>query len=113
MRPDQLASLREIEERLADAFIDEADPKAWPNYGTPSADLDKEERAQRYQYKRAACETAQLLTRTQAIITGPRAGDPDDPYSSKEASNLINDAERRASKAVHEALERAKGARAK
>lgn len=97
MRPDQIARLREVEEKLADLFIDEADPDGWP-----------EEGKERYQAKRAAAETAHLLARTQALQDGPA---PDDKEKDADRINerRIDDAAKRAEEAVQRALKRAKG----
>lgn len=97
MRPDQRVRLQDIEERLADVFIEEADPDFWP-----------EERVERYKVKRDATETASLLARTQSLMAAIPGGDRHDPNDQKEADALIAKAERRAAVAVERALERAK-----
>jgi hypothetical protein len=107
MRPEQIKRLQALEELLADEFIDEADPTHWPGFGLRSAQLDPGQRKERYIYKRAACETAALLTRTQTMLVYPRyAGD--DPRNDSDAEHLISIAERRATEAVERAMERAK-----
>lgn len=83
MRQDQYERLQQIEEKLADVFIAEADPAAWPLPGTPSANLSAEDRKQRYQFKRAAAETAQLLVRTQNLIAAIQGGGLVPPWMEK------------------------------
>lgn len=96
MRPDQIARLKDIEERLADLFIDEADPDGWP-----------EEPTERYKRKRAAAETAHLLAKTQTLQAGP------DPDKDPERADRVNEqrvtqAAAAAQAAVQRALKRAK-----
>jgi hypothetical protein len=101
MRPDQRASLLALEERLADLFIQEADPDEWD-----------EDRGERYKQKRSAAETASLLVRTQSLmaLVPPPNGEVD-PHEEKEASSLIYRAEQRATRAVEQALAKAKRVR--
>lgn len=96
MRPDQIARLKDIEERLADLFIEEADPDGWP-----------EDKTERYKCKRAAAETAHLLAKTQALQTAP---EPDDKKKDADRINerRVNEAAAAAQAAVREALKRAK-----
>lgn len=68
MRQDQYERLQKLEEDLTEVFLDEADPAVWPGAGKPSAKLSQHDRKERYLYKRAATETAQLLVRTQILI---------------------------------------------
>lgn len=68
MRQEQWEKLQEIEERLCDVFLAEADPLHWPKPGVPHHQLGADERAERYRAKRAAAETAMLLTRAQHLI---------------------------------------------
>lgn len=94
MRQDQWQRLRELEERLADVFIDEADPDGWPK-----------ERIERYKCKRDAAETAMLLARAQALMA-PGGQSPDPERAEKQARDVISKAQARASEAVQKALDR-------
>lgn len=104
MRPDQVVRLQEVAEKLADLFIDEADPDSWP----------EADRTERYKHKRDAAETAQLLARAQALLEGPGPGiKPGDPDGVAANERRVSDAEKRAAAAVERALSRAKaGAKA-
>lgn len=127
MRQDQWLKLQELEERLADVFIAEADPNVWPGHGTPSAKLSAEDRKERYQFKRAAAETAQLLVRTQALIgnsivpglpagTTQPAGQQDDEDAEAESAldKSISEVERQAERMRSALIARAqKSARGK
>ena len=99
MSPEQIKRLREVEAKLADLFITEADPDKW----------DKE-RTERYKQKRDAAETAQLLARTQSLIDRPPTEESKDPngFVEDQQEKMIRSAERRAEVAVKQALERAK-----
>ncbi len=98
MRPDQLARMRDLEEKLADRFIDEADPDTW----------NDQDRKELYRQKREATETAQLLARVQALMAATPHHDRRDPNDEKEAERLINRAALRAQQAVDAAMKRAK-----
>jgi len=107
MRPDQIARLRDIEERMLDVFMAEADPNEWPGGTTPSAQLEVEERKQRYLWKRAAAETAQLLVRTRALIEErPEDGGAAMPSLEKR----IEAREKEAQQLLERTISRARGA---
>lgn len=92
MRQDQFDRLLKIEEKLTDIFMDEADPSAWPGLGKASAKLSAGDRKERYLFKRAAAETAQLLVRTQLLIgqAGGQGTTPSDlPAQTEEEDNDI------------------------
>lgn len=114
MRPDQFDRLQQLEERLTDVFISEADPDAWPGAGRPSAKLSAQERKGRYLYKRAASETAMLLVRTQALIDKVRGyeetpeGDPRDDALETEITDLTTAAARDADRMRRELIAKAR-----
>lgn len=97
MRPDQLKRLGELEEKLADVFLEEADPDGWAEDGR-----------ERYAQRRSATETAQLLARTQALMHQPPNGDRFDPDDQREADRMIERAEKRFVAAAEKAIARAK-----
>jgi hypothetical protein len=98
MRPDQIARLKDIEERLADLFIDEADPDGWP-----------EDKTERYKAKRAATETAHLLVKTQALQVAP---EPTDKQQDADRINerRLQEAAAKAQAAVERAMKARNGA---
>jgi hypothetical protein len=96
MRPDQIARLKDIEERLADLFIDEADPDGWP-----------EDTTERYKRKRAATETAHLLVKTQALQVAPEP-DKDPARIDRVNEQRMQAAAAAAEAAVTKALKKAK-----
>ena len=94
MRHDQIERLKDVAERLADVFIDEADPSFWP-----------EDRTERYKIKRDAAETAMLLSRTQALMECPVIGETGSGEKSPE-DKRVETAAKRAEEAVKKAMER-------
>jgi hypothetical protein len=103
LRPDQVIRLQELAERLADVFINEAEPSEWPGEGKPVADMDKDERGDRYWCKRNAIATANVLQNTLTIIKGKDVSDPD---ALDALDQHVSDAEMRAERAAKAALGR-------
>lgn len=68
MRPDQIARLQELQEKLADVVLEEADPDLWPGAGMAMADMDRETRGDRYWSKKNAAATFAILERTTSTI---------------------------------------------
>lgn len=69
MRPDQLQRLQELQEKLAEVVLEEADPDEWPGAGKPLADLTQQERGDRYWSKKNAAATFALLERTTSTLS--------------------------------------------
>lgn len=69
MRPDQIERLRELQEKLAEVVLEEADPDTWPGAGVPLAGMTMEERGNRYWTKKNAAATFALLERTTSTLT--------------------------------------------
>ncbi len=68
MRPDQIARLTDLQEKLADVVLEEADPEMWPGAGMPLADMTTQDRGDRYWCKKNAAATFALLERTTATM---------------------------------------------
>lgn len=78
MREDQFVRLQALTEKLAEAFIVEADPDHWSGAGKLPQEMDKGERGDRYWCKRNASATAALLLRVgslTAMVVKGNAGD--------------------------------------
>jgi cell division septum initiation protein DivIVA len=108
MREDQRQRLKELQEKLADVFLDEADPDSWPGLGLPSAQLSADDRKERYLYKRAACETAMLLTRAQALAGEDAMGGEAKDERQSGIESDIGRMEKQAAKMLEAAMMRAK-----
>lgn len=67
MRQDQLDRLEDIEERVAEVFMAEADPDGWNGAGVSLKDMDEKTRGGRYWDKKNAIQTGTLLARVQDL----------------------------------------------
>lgn len=110
MRPDQLARLHELSEQLADTFLTEADPNEWAGGNKLPAGLSQQERGDRYWCKKNAMATGGVLKYTLDLLIrneDPGAGRDDEE---DELDKKIQDAEKKAAKALNAAMNRAKQA---
>lgn len=69
MREDQYLRLQALSEKLAEAFIEEADPATWTGAGKAPSEMDKAERGDRYWCKRNAAATGGLLLRVGSLVS--------------------------------------------
>jgi hypothetical protein len=63
MRKDQLERLCDLSERIAEVFIEEADPETWNGAGQPLSTLSQDQRGDRLWDKKNAIQTGALLAR--------------------------------------------------
>lgn len=68
MRPDQIQRLHELQEKLAEVVLEEADPGLWPGAGQAPAAMDRETRGDRFWAKKNAAATFALLERTTSTL---------------------------------------------
>ena len=97
MRQSQIEKLQDLRERLADVFLDEADPRNWPGAGVKQADMEQKDRGDRVWIKKNAMGTVNLICRiTTLLAPTPLTGGltPDDD---KELSDMRKAAEKEAS----------------
>lgn len=99
MREDQLHRLRDLEERLVDTFLDEADPDEWPGAGLKPADMEAKDRGDRYWAKKNAAATGILAQRVVSMIAESGLS-ADDPEQERQLDQQIASAEREAAKLV-------------
>lgn len=102
MRADQAERLLELEEKLIDVYLDEADPANWPGVGTAGSHMTKQERGDRYWEKKNAIATVALAQETRKLLANDKATLGRDPYSDAELDKKISDAERRAQALISE-----------
>jgi len=100
MRQDQIERLQDLEERLIDVYLDEADPANWPGVGTMGDQLTKEQRGDRYWEKKNAIATVALAQETRKLIANDKQSLGRDPYGETEMDRRIQDAEKRAADLV-------------
>lgn len=63
MRQDQVDRLQELCEKIAEVFLEEADPESWNGAGVPVTSMDQETRGNRLWDKKNAVQTGALLAR--------------------------------------------------
>jgi len=100
MRPDQIERLAELEEKLIDIYLEEADPANWPGEGAMGPQLTKEQRGDRFWDKKNAIATVALAQETRKLIANDKAALGRDPYTEPELDRKIKDAEKRARELV-------------
>ena len=112
MRPDQIARLNDLTERLADAFLMEAEPDEWPGSNETMSEWSRETRGDRVWAKKNAMSTGGVLRYTMDLASYHEGkGSATDPKAAERESDLdlkIADAERRAKAATQRVMDRAK-----
>lgn len=67
MREDQKKRIEDLQEKLVEVLLLEADPQMWPGDGVSPADLTRDERGDRYWCKKNAAATLTVLTKTMSL----------------------------------------------
>jgi hypothetical protein len=106
MRQDQYEKLQQLEERLTDVFIGEAEPSTWPGHGLAPNALDQQSRGDRYWCKKNAVATLSLIQRVAGLVhtiqphgdTPPPAGAAPQGDDEARLDGEIASAEREATK---------------
>lgn len=129
MRQDQYEKLQQLEERLTDVFIFEAEPTTWPGNGIAPNALDQQARGDRYWCKKNAVATLALVQRVAGLVhtiqlnagtpppTTPDGAPPDEEAhldkeiasAEKEAAQLMDDLTKGKRKAAFDARTHGKG----
>lgn len=112
MRADQIQRLKDLEEKLAEVVLEEADPDLWPGAGYSIADMSKDERGDRYWCKKNAAASFALLDRTISLVRDAESVNPltGNHNPRPELDKEIDDAEKRAAKMLKSIADRAKTA---
>lgn len=110
MRQDQLERLQDLQERLADRFLLEADPQEWPGDGKAPADMTTQERGDAYWCKKNAMATGGVLRYTIDLMSRhtPQEGDPPNTSEESDLDRKIREAERRAQDAMKRLVDKSK-----
>lgn len=106
MREDQRIRLEEINERLVDVLLDEADPDNWPGAGILPADMSKEDRGDRYWSKKNAAMTTVLIADNMKLLVNTKEALGRDPLEAPEMDDVIDRAEQKAAKRLKEIAEK-------
>jgi hypothetical protein len=112
MRADQIQRLKDLEEKLAEVVLEEADPDLWPGAGVPLADMTHDQRGSRYWAKKNAAASFALLDRTISMARDAEAVNPltGNHNPRPDLDKEINDAEKKAAKMLEAIAEKAKTA---
>lgn len=98
MRQDQLEKLQQLEEKLLDVFLAEADPGGWPGQGITLGSMDAKTRGDLYWVRKTAASAAILAQRVAGMIGGvQRSGSgttPADPADTAGIEKAIENEER-------------------
>lgn len=98
MTPEQAARLHSLQDRLLETVFREADPDNWIGGNTPTAELDRDSRGDRYWCMKVAAQAVHIYARLDAIsgqsgaIENAREGeDLDDEIkrSEREAKKIL------------------------
>lgn len=112
MRPDQVAKLRDLSEKLADVFIVEADPENWTAGGKLPCDLTREERGDRTWDRKGAMGTGGVLkTALDLLARHSVAGEPPEDQVDDELERMIREAEKSSAAALARVMSRAESKR--
>ena len=98
MREDQAKRLMDLQERLLDVFLDEADPKNWSGAGTTPAEMTPQIRGDRHWDKKSAASTMVVLTGVDRLIENTREALGRDPFDDADMDKQISRAEAEAQK---------------
>ncbi|MEI3775521.1 hypothetical protein [Pectobacterium brasiliense] len=111
MHDDYKSRLTVLSDKLTDTVLTEADPDNWPGAGKTIDKHTKQERGDRYWFKKNAAATLTLLTKVHSLIgIHTRGGSPKDGGGDDEAFELgqqVAKAEREAA-AIIERIQKGK-----
>ena len=79
MRDDQYLRLQQLEEKLTEQFLTEADPVNWTGEGVLPKDLTQQDRGDRYWCKKNAVATISLTIRIGSLLGMIQRRDPAPP----------------------------------
>lgn len=98
MREDQAKRLAELQERLLDVFMDEADPDNWSGNGVKPAEMTQAQRGDRHWDKKSAASTMVVLTGVDRLILNTKEALGRDPFDDSDMDKQIARAEAEAQK---------------
>ena len=83
MRPDQIARLTDLQNRLVETVINDADPANWTATGKTLADMTPPERGDANWCRKTAVQSVSLLIRVNQllepkVVAGAPSADPED-----------------------------------
>src|SRR3546814_11479219 len=91
MREDQYTRLLDLEEKLTEQFLAEADPVNWSADGLTPKDMSKDQRGDRYWCKKNAVATIALTIRIGSLVGAiPRPGAVSPPAGAGEGAEATS-----------------------
>lgn len=110
LRPDQIARIEELQEELADVFIQEADPTNWTAAGKLPNEMSKDERGDRHWDRKGAMGTGAVLKYTFDVLKAhANPDDKGDGASDEDLDAVIASAEKKAKAALSRVMNKAQG----
>lgn len=108
LRPDQIARIQDLQERLADVFLVEADPDNWNGAGKLPTEMSREERGDRHWDRKGAMGTGAVLKYTMDIVQHSTTGGGVE-VSEDDLEDKIKQAEAKAKKALARVMNKSAG----
>ena len=108
MRKDQIDRLQDLSEKIAEVFLEEADPESWNGAGVPVTSMDQETRGNRLWDKKNAVQTGALLSRVLDLRDRDLRSSPECQTNDDDADKEISRHERAAAKFIDRIRESAK-----
>jgi hypothetical protein len=96
MTPDQAKRLHALQDKLLDTVFREADPDNWIGGNTPTAELDRDARGDRYWCMKVAAQAVGIYARLDAI--SGQSGTAMHPREGEDLDDEIKRSEREAKK---------------
>lgn len=104
MRADQYEKLQNLQEKLIDVFLSEADPELWPGKGLNPGEMDQQTRGDRYWSKKNAVATAALAQRVSNLTHRiEQANGGNDGAGADEVHDADSDLDKQVAKAEKDA----------
>lgn len=110
MREDQRIRLNELQEKLTERFLNEADPDTWPGGDKFAMDMSREERGDSYWCKKNAAATMMLMSGVDKLTANTKEALGRDPHEGDDLDKQISRAEALASKRADAMINQAKKA---
>jgi hypothetical protein len=112
VRLEQYERLKQLQEKLTDTVLHEADPDKWPGQGKELAEITRDERGDRYWCKRNAAATLSIIMKihnlTGVIEAGGSAKPNELPGEDDDLETEIRNAEKEAAAIVSRMQKRAR-----
>lgn len=106
MRPDQIERLKDLQERLCEVVLVDADPINWTGNGRPPMDLDRDERGDAYWCRKMAVSSLAVFSRVSEVVAMTQADRPPGENGEDHLDQHIARAEKEAARLLDEMQKR-------